>query len=266
MHPTDDSGLEISATDQAALGSLQSVHPAASGIHKVNIAIASIFTVLLAGPAILFLILEIKNPGKGNIIGLAIFGGMALLPAIGLFVLIRKLRWRLYLFDNGFVFARGYNRVVLWDDVKYFYEQQDVVAGIRADRWLRFVLANGQRFTIDSSYKDFVAFNDAVRDGVTQSLLARAAAAFPKGQSIPFGKLAVSQTGLEKDGDVVQWGDVHSISIELRFNAFAVVVFQRDPLAKVEWYARPIPQFANVNAFLALARQFTTVIGPPKGS
>jgi hypothetical protein len=164
------------------------------------------------------------------------------------------------------VFARGYNRVVLWEDVKYFYEQQDVVAGIRADRWLRFVLSNGQRFTIDSSYKDFVAFNDAVRDGVTQVVLARAVAAFPKGQSVPVGKLAVSQTGFEKEGEVVPWADVHSISIELRFNAFAVVVFQRDPLAKVEWYARPIPQFANVNAFLALARQFTTVSGPPKGS
>jgi hypothetical protein len=95
MHPTDDSGLEISTTDQAALGSLQSVHPAASGIHKVNVAIATVFTVLLAGPAIAFLIGEIRNPGKGLVIGAAIFGGMALLPAIGLFVLIRKLRWRL---------------------------------------------------------------------------------------------------------------------------------------------------------------------------
>jgi hypothetical protein len=266
MQATDDSGLEISATDRAALGSFKSFHPAASGIHKVNIAIAAIFTVLLAGPAILFLVLELRNPGKGNIIGMAIFGAMALLPAIGLFVLIRKLRWSLYLFESGFVFARGSNRVVLWEDVKYFYEQQDVVAGIKADRWLRFVLSNGQRFTIDSSYKDFVAFNNAVRDGVTHAVLARAAAAFRKGQSIPFGKLAVSQTGLEKDGEVVQWGNVHSISIELRFNAFAVVVFQGDPLAKVEWYARPIPQFANVNAFLVLARQFTTVIGPPKGS
>jgi hypothetical protein len=117
MSQSGDTEPKLSDADRTALGAFRSFHPAASGIHKVNIGIASVFTVLLLGPAVAFLIAALRSPGKGMEIGAGIFGAIGLAPAIGLVYLIRKLRWRLYLFDNGFVFARGANRVVLWDDV-----------------------------------------------------------------------------------------------------------------------------------------------------
>ena len=48
--------LALSEADREALGTLQSVHPAASRLHKINIAIASVFTVVLVVPALAFLI------------------------------------------------------------------------------------------------------------------------------------------------------------------------------------------------------------------
>jgi hypothetical protein len=263
--------LTLSEADRAALGAFRSYHPAASGMHKVNIAIASVFTILPLGGAIAFLIGELNSPGKGIGIGAIVFGGIALAPAAGLIYLVVKLRWRLYLFDNGFVFARGSNRVIEWADVQSFYEQQDVVAGVRADRWLRFLFHDGRRLTVDSSYKDFAAFADAARQGVTNAVLRRAAEDLPAGRAIAFGKLKLSQAGLEKEGDSIPWAAVDSITFEPRIDgqvhAQAVVIYKRGLQSagvkeKVEWYMKLVPRFGNVDAFLRLASQFTRVGSP----
>lgn len=262
--------LTISTDDRAALGAFRSLHPAASGMHKVNIAIAAIFTLLPLAGAIWFLIAGLKAANQGLEIAAAVFGGVALLPGLGLLYLILKLRWRLCLFENGFVFSRGGNRVVLWDNVQSFYEQQDVVAGIRADRRLRFLLSDGRRLNLDSSYQDFAAFAQAVRNGVRAAVLRRAAEALPRGEAIAFGKLLLSKTGLEKPGDSLPWSEVQGIDVEPRVDgqvhAHAVIVYKRGlhgagVQEKVEWYSKMIPSFGNVDAFFQLVRQFTRVGG-----
>jgi hypothetical protein len=267
MNPDYDADLMLLETDLAALGEFRSFHSAASGIHKVNIVIASIFTLLLLAGALWFLISGLRTAGNGLEIVAAVFGALSLAPAAGLIYLVLKLRWRLYLFDNGFVFAKGANLVVWWDDIQSFYEQQDVVAGIKADRWLHFLLQDGRRLTVDSSYKDFAAFAQTVRDSVTRAVLTRAAEALAKGQGIAFGKLMLSQVGLEKDGDSLAWAGIHSIRIEPRINTHGVVVYKRNAESnvgeeKVEWYMKLVPRFGNVDAFLQLASQFTNIGGP----
>jgi hypothetical protein len=269
MTTTDpEADLVLSDGDRGALGAFRSFHPAASGIHKVNIAIASVFTLLPAAGAVWFLVAALRQPGKGMWIGAALFGGLALLPAVGLVYLVLKLGWRLYLFENGFVFVRGSARVVVWDDVQSLYEQQDVVAGIRADRRLRFLLADGRRLNLDSSYRDYAAFARAVREGVARTVLRRAAEALPRGEAVAFGKLLLSKAGLAKPGGSLPWAEVHSIAIEPRVtgqvHAHGVVVYRRGPPGggareKAEWYMKLIPSFGNVDAFLQLASQFTRV-------
>jgi hypothetical protein len=275
MTDTDHEDLALSAGERAALGEFRSFHPAASGIHKVSIAIASIFTVLLMGGALWCLIEGLNQPGKGILGGAALFGGLGLLPAAALIYVLVKLRWRLYLFENGFVLVRGSNRVVLWDDVQSFYEEQLVVGGIKAERQLRFLLKDGRRVTVDNSYKDFPAFAEAVRQAVTEAVLSRAAEELPAGRAIAFGKLKLSQAGLEKEGDSLAWADVHSITIEPRIDGqvytHGVVVYKRGPQSgkgkeKVEWYLKYVPSFGNVGAFLHLASRFTRVVGPDAGS
>ncbi len=271
MSQPDDSDLTLSAGERTALGAFRSYHPAASGMHKVNIAIASVFTGLLLAGALWFLVAGLNNPGKGIAYGALAFGGIALFPAAGLVYLLLKLRWRLHLFANGFVFARGGNRVVLWEDVQSLYEQQDVVAGIRADRRLRFQFKDGRWLSVDSSYKDFAAFAEAVRRGVTNAVLRRARRELPAGRPVEFGKLKLSQAGLEKEGDSIPWSAVDSITFEPRVDgqvhAMAVVIYKRGVQSKgtkekVEWYTKMVPRFGNVDAFLQLAGQFTRIVGP----
>lgn len=266
--------LNVSDAHRAALGTLRSFHPGGSGILKVNITIAAVFTLLLLGPAVWFLIAGLKGPGSGMMIGALIFGALGIGPAIGVIYLVRKLAWRLYLFDNGFVFARKANRVVLWDDVESLMEQQDVVSGIKADRRVRFQLKDGRQLGIDSAYKDFAAFAGAVREAVTRAVPRRAGQELAAGRSFAFGKLLLSQKGLEKPGEALSWAEVHSIGMEPRVDgqvhANAVIIYKRGVQGggideKVEWYVRQVPRFGNVDAFLHLAGRFTRVGNPAAG-
>jgi hypothetical protein len=262
MTQPGDTHLKISATDRAALGSLRSVHPAASGMHKFNMAVAASFAILPGAAGIYFLVDGYWfSPGKGLEIAGWVFGALALAPAIGFLFLVRKLGWRLYLYENGFVWSRMTDRVILWDDITWLFEQQDRVAGMNTDRWLRFLLVDGRRPMIDSSYKNFLDFADGVRDGVTRAVLARFAA-LPNGEALTFGKLLMSREGLENEGRFLPWAEVDSVSLQPYGTGYGVFVFQRDPeskTGKAEWYAREAPRFANVVAFLHLARQFTTL-------
>jgi hypothetical protein len=113
MSQPGDPEVNVSASDRAALGSFRSIHPAGSSMHRTNITILSVFTLLLAGPAVACVIIALfRKPGTGFFITAAVLGVVALLPAVVLYLQIRKLRWRLYLFDNGFVFARGTDRAI----------------------------------------------------------------------------------------------------------------------------------------------------------
>jgi hypothetical protein len=266
------SDLQLSAADRDVLGSFRSLHPAGSRQHRQNIIILIIFVLVPVGAAAILAVNGLSaKTAAGWFIAAAIVGAVAMIPGIVLYFQIRKLKWRLYLFDNGFVFARSVDRAVPWNEVKYLYEWRSVAAYRQADLNLRFVLSDGERFSMDSSYQDMAAFTEAVRDSVTRTVLARAAAALPKGDGVAFGQLTLSLAGLAKAGEVVPWAEVHSIGLEMRsfqplagkqYSAYAVIVNRhsaKSRTGKAEWYARPYPEFANVAAFLKLASQFTTV-------
>src|SRR5262249_33778508 len=205
--------LSLSAGDRNALGPLQSEHANASRTHKINIAIASVFTILLGGAA-LFLGLKalVGPPGRGIEGAALLFAFFAILPGLGVFFLVRKLSWRLIVFKNGFVFVRGKERVVLWNDVKSLF-----VGGLNIDQHLEFLLEDGRRLKVDNSFKDFPAFAQAARTNVAQRALARADAALAAGQGVSFGKLKMTKSGLEHEGQqTLAWPQVESIAIERR--------------------------------------------------
>jgi hypothetical protein len=254
--------LSLSASERKALGPLQSEHVPASRTHKINIAIASIFTILPALAAVgLGIDALIGAPGRGIGWAALAFGALALLPAIGVYFLVRKLFWRLFLFANGFVFLRGKEHVVLWSDIKSLF-----VGGLNIDEHLQFILDDGTRLKIDNSFKDYSDFADAVRDNETRRVLARADAALKSGESFSFSKLRVTPAGLEHEGkQALAWANVERVSIERRVSGqviySAIVVWEKargkkDPS---EWAAKNMGMFPNFDAFLKLAARLTRI-------
>src|SRR5262249_22025928 len=160
---------------------------------KINLAIVIVFTALLGGAALLLGVNALTGPpGRGIGWAALLFAAFAVLPGVGVLFLVRKLFWRLVLFNDGFVLVRGRERVVLWNDVRSVYS-----GGLSIDQHLEFVLEDGARLKVDNSFKDFAAFSNAARSNVAQRVLARADAALASGQGVSFGKLQLIGSGLE---------------------------------------------------------------------
>jgi hypothetical protein len=251
--------LTLSASDHHALGRWRSLHPTGSRIHKISIGIAAVFTLALGGAAVAALVaLLTRPPGNGWAIGVGLFGALALLPGIALFFLIRRLRWRLFLFDNGFVLVKGGERVVLWTDVKSLFR-----GGTRLEPKLWLMLEDGGRITLDSAFQGFSTFSATAEENVTRLVLANGAAALSRGQAVSFGRMTLSQEGLENEGKPLAWPDIDRLAIEWRRSGnvvyTALVVFKKTSRGKVEWCARRLDAFPNFKAFLQLAGRFTTI-------
>jgi hypothetical protein len=267
------SALRLTAMEREALGNLRSVHKAGTGMLKFNIVGASLFTFLAAVLPIASFYTAIVSPGRGWEGAGVMSGLITLLPLGWLVWFLLKLRWCLYLFENGFVFSRGKNFVVLWEDVKFVYERQDLIGEIRADRWLHVVRLDKRDCRLDSSCQNFVMFCEAVQIGATRAIVARVTASLAKGESVSFGlarnRLVMSQTGLKQGGRTVSWGEVHSIVCVSGPSGGGFHICVKDPRGpggKDLWDSYPGAFFANYLAFLELAAKYTTVVSPRSGS
>ncbi len=251
--------LTLSASDRQALGRWRSSHPTGSRMHKISIGIAAFFTLAFCGAAAAALVALLTGPpGNGWGIGVGLFVALALLPGIALFVLIRRLRWRFFLFEKGFVLVQGGERVVLWTDVKSLFR-----GGTRLEPKLWLTLEDGGRITLDSAFQGFSTFSGTAEENVTWLVVEKGAAALSKGEAVSFGKMTLSQEGLENEGKRLGWPDVDRLGIEWRRSGnvvyTALVVFKSTNRGKVEWCAKRLDAFPNCKAFLQLAGRFTTI-------
>jgi hypothetical protein len=251
--------LALSMSDRHSLGRWRSCHPTGSRIHLISIGIAAVFTLVLGGAAVAALVALLRGPpGNGWGIGVGLFGGLAHLPCIALYFLIRKLYWRVFLFDNGFVLVKGRERVVLWTDVKSLCR-----GGTRLEPKLWLAIEGGGQITLDSAFKDCSTFSSAAEENVTRLVLANGTAALSRGEAVSFGSMTLSQEGLDNEGKRLAWPDIDRLAIEWRRSGnvvyTALVVFKMTSRGKVEWCAKRLDTFPNFKAFLQLAARFTTI-------
>jgi hypothetical protein len=251
--------LALSASDRQALGRWRSFHPTGSRMHKINIGIAAFFTLAFCGAATAALVALLSGPpGNGWGIGVGLFVALALLPGIALFVLIRRLRWRLFLFEKGFVLVQGGERLVPWTDVKSVFR-----GGTPREPKLRLTLEDGRRIMLDSAFQGFSTFSGTVEENVTRLAVEKGVVALSKGDAVLFGKMTLSQEGLENEGKPLGWPDVDRLGIEWRRSGnvvyTALVVFKKTSRGNVEWCAKRLDAFPNFKAFLQLAGRFTSI-------
>ncbi len=251
--------LSLSASDRQALGRWRSFHPTGSRIHKISIAIAAFFALAFGGGAAAALVAWLAGPrGNGWGLGFGVFGALALPPGIALIVLIRRLRWRLFLFEKGLVLVQGRERVVLWTDVKSLFR-----GGTRLEPKLWLTLEDGGRITLDSAFQGFSTFSATAEENVTWVVVKNGAAALSKGEAVSFGNMTLSQEGLDNEGKRLGWPEVDRLGIEWRRSGnvvyTALVVFKKASSGKVEWCAKRVDAFPNFKAFLQVAGRFTTI-------
>lgn len=253
--------VSISAVERSVLGGLVSFHPPASRTHLINISIAGGFAVVLLSVAAAIGVNAVTGePGRGLEGAALFFGGLGILPAIGAAFLARKLFWKLFLFQNGFVLARGSKpEVVLWDDVAVLW-----MGGLNIDKHLDFQRRNQTRVRVDNSFSNYGEFAGTAREEVARRIIAQSQATLAKKEAVSFGKLALHFAGLEHAGKNLSWASVSRLAIEDRvngnviFNALAVWTKPTRPQTEEgEWALIPVSELPNFDAFVTLAERLS---------
>lgn len=262
IDPDTGDNLSLSAGDRLTLGNLRSVHRMGSKSFTLNLICVSVFVLLTWGAMLWFAKLELLGPpGKQMWIGVAISGVLALFPTIGLIDMLRKRKWRLYVFANGFVLLQGRELVVPWAEIADIYERS-----VSVDRWFVIVIKNAKKLKVRNLFDNFEAFSGPLRENVTRLTIAEASEVFPKGGSLTFNDVTVSMHQLGYKSKSVRWEKVEGIAIERRSDSTryftALVVRIKDPKAKTgvsEWMARPMVGIPNLDAFLHIVSSFKEI-------
>jgi hypothetical protein len=180
------------------------------------------------------------------------------LPAIGLVIFIRRLKWRALVHQGGLVLERGGPPEVLpWSDVKYIKERN-----VNGHYSVRLQLLDDRLITLDALFRGHHALGAAVRERVTGAVLARAADQLRRGDEVSFGPLKVSRQGLSNEKEQIGWDEVSALGVVLNFSGSGYKVEVRKQGATAAWFSRPYIDFPNAAAFLEVASQFTKVTRP----
>jgi hypothetical protein len=237
-----------------ALGPLVAEHAAGSGHHRWSIIAGGVLTIVLLAGAVAAAVSGINGMGW---VALAL-ALVSLLPAAGMAVMIRRLKWRALLYRDGLVLeCNGPPQVLPWSDVKYFRERN-----VNGRYSVRLQLTNQRLITLDPTFRNFHDLAAGIREGVTRTVLIQAARQLEQGQEVAFGSLKVSRAGLRNGDDRLDWEEVSELGVALNFSGSGYKVQVSRKGAQLAWFSRPCIEFPNLEAFLGVASQFTKVTRP----
>jgi hypothetical protein len=237
---------------EAPLGAAEAEYAAGSRPHKVAIGSCVVFLALFTALAVFALL----RPGvPDRVIVFAVFAGLALLPLIGLVVLIVRLGWRVLIYEKGFVLQQNRSsEVVLWEEVAELREKQ--VVGRGYDHTLRVRLDSGRELKLDLMYRDLPSLIGTIRERSHPHILAKVLKRLQQGEQVAFDTLKVSSAGLEKTASRISWDEVEGIKFQNNGLADQLLVCRAGSTSP--WYRRNASKIPNLGVLLALVDRFTS--------
>ena len=134
---------------------------------------------------------------------------IAIIFLILLVLAIRRLRWRLYIHQDGFVLDKTSSRTVVpWDQIKYIRVASTDIAGIE----MRIEMESRQTVKFDPIFRDYASLVRSIQQSANSYLREQANAKLRRDLPIEFGKLKVFATGLDNGNERIFWGDVDRIT------------------------------------------------------
>ncbi len=183
------------------------------------------------------------------------FGAVTACVLAGLVALIRRMRWRVLLFQEGFVIERsGAKETVLWEQIKYLCESRTVTHGVESDHRIKIETAFGGKLTLDDAFRDFSLLAQTVGNRTYPCLLSKAETRLQRNETVAFGDLQLRTSGLGNEEESILWRDVEAVAVENKGIAHHLVI--RKVGKKHPWYDRGVPDFPNFDLFLHLANKF----------
>jgi hypothetical protein len=215
---------------------------------------AGLVALLFIGIGLAVLLTAKTHTLKGTLIILAVFGTLAGLPLVGLYLLRQGMRRWVCVFEQGIVTFNGRRaEAYRWDDVEALFEQHVALhhggAYIGTTHHVRLRFGSARKLTLDNTFAEIEQLASLVRALVDEYQLAKFRAMLQQGRPVGFDGVEMHTTGLDKGEGPLPWGQIESASVETD-RAYHVVV--RRTGQKAAWLKRPVPRFPNLSAFMQL--------------
>ena len=217
------------------------------GRQALNYVLSSILVIV--GVAMLFGGLSSSLSGSGADATFFALGLLYALPGGWWFIsTLRKRDLRVLVFPEGLSYTRsGKTIAIRWDDVEAVWQAVRKVQYTFTVHTCTLRLRDGTRYTFNNALRQADRLIQTIQQQVTPRILARAQEAYDAGQTVPFGKLSVSQAGIYRGSALLPWDQVGSIKV----NEGIVTIKKQGSLFK--WTSVPVAEIPSFFAFASLA-------------
>jgi hypothetical protein len=154
--------------------------------------------------------------GGGDVLLFLFIGLVYVLPGLWWFIsTLRKRGLRVLVFPEGLAYVRRGKAVVIrWDDVAIVRQAITRVQYTFTVRKCTVQLHDGSKYTFNNALRNVGQLITSIQQETTPRILERVSEAYEAGQSIPFGKLSVSQAGISRGNKTLPWDQVKSVTVD----------------------------------------------------
>ncbi|GCE04841.1 DUF6585 family protein [Dictyobacter aurantiacus] len=221
--------------------------------------IRSIIVLVIVTLIFFFIGFGMLSGGGDSAVGAIIFLLVALVFFIftGYFALMPVIyrSWRVAICAYGLLYVRGSKiDAFRWDQISAFFIQvvTTYYNGIRTGTRHRYTVrdSDGRKAVFNDRFADAEEIGNAIDYELTRVQLPMAIAAFDAGQSLPFGKLQVSQQGLAKSPQQwLPWQELNDVNV----NRGTISIRKKGQM--LNWSTISVSRMPNMHIFLALVER-----------
>ncbi len=203
-----------------------------------------------------------SDTASSNVLGEALIGTAALALVIAYDVYaVRALQRTVNVHQNGIVVLQGKQaQVYPWDQVASVTQSitKRYTNGIYTGTTYtyRLHMLDGRKVNFSSMIKGIADLGQTIQSAVTAVLYPRAIAAVQAGQTISFGTLSLNQQGIGKNGSLLPWNEIASMTL----NKGYITIRKRDQRIG-SWANIAVASMPNVFIFLAVSEQLRKAAG-----
>ena len=155
------------------------------------------------------------------------------------------------IYERGLSLTRaGVTTLARWSDIASVEERILYLpvshTPLRPTCRYRLALANGQRTQIDAAFERAAELGKRVQRMTTKALMPAAVDTYMRGEPVRFGRLSVTQWGIEYEGQRLLWHAVRQVAIE-----HGTLTISTGDLPRV-WAKIPVAELPNCYLFTTL--------------
>lgn len=213
------------------------------------------FGVVWSAATLAFLVLSAINIHQRALAGsliaaaLALISGVVAVDCLQTFSSSRGVQAQIY--ERGLSLTRaGVTTLARWSDIASVEERILYLpvshTPLRPTCRYRLTLANGQRTQVDAAFERAAELGKRVQRMTTKALLPAVVETYTRGEPVCFGRLSVTQWGIECDGQRLLWHAVRRVAIER-----GTLAISTGDLPRV-WAKIPVAELPNCYLFTTL--------------